>query len=77
MTKQQFLRELETELALDPGSLQEGQALSEIKGWDSMAAVQFIALADEKAGVAIPDNQIARARTVSDLLSLLDGHLTS
>lgn len=77
MTKQEFLRELETELALDPGSLKEGQSLSDVKGWDSMAAVQFIALADEKVGVAIPDNQIARSKTVSELLGLLGDRLTS
>jgi len=71
MTRDEFLRNLEQELSLSEGSLSESQPLTQIDGWDSMAAVLFIALADEKMGVTISGSQVARARTLADLLSLL------
>ena len=47
-----------------------------IEAWDSLAAVLFIALADEKVGVTVSGDQIARAKTLNDLLSLLGEKLT-
>jgi acyl carrier protein len=71
MTKDEFLRELERQLEIPEGSIKEHQSLPEIEAWDSMAAVLFMALADEKLNVAVSGNQIAAAKTVSDLLALL------
>jgi acyl carrier protein len=71
MTRDEFLRNLEQELNLQEGNLSESQELTQIDGWDSMAAVLFIALADEKMGVTISGSQVARSRTLADLLSLL------
>ena len=76
MTKQAFLHELEQQLELPSGSLREEDKLSDLESWDSMAAVLFIALADEKAGVTLSGSQIAGSKTVGDLLSLLSGRLT-
>ena len=77
MSKQEFLRKLEGELSLPQGTLKENETLAGIDGWDSMAAVQFIAIADEKLGVAVSGAQIASAATVNDLLSLLGDRLTA
>jgi acyl carrier protein len=71
MTREDFLRNLERELKLPERSLNESQALTEVDNWDSMAAVLFIALADEKMGVTISGHQVAKSRTLADLLSLL------
>ena len=76
MTRQAFLHELEEQLELPSGSLREEDKLSDLESWDSMAAVLFIALADEKAGVTLSGSQIAGSKTVGDLLSLLSGRLT-
>ncbi|MEO7273520.1 MAG: acyl carrier protein [Vicinamibacterales bacterium] len=76
MTKAEFLRILEGELELPPSSLSEGQTLSAVDGWDSMSALLFIAMADEKLGATVSGEQIAKSRTVGDLLSLLGGKLT-
>jgi acyl carrier protein len=75
MTKQEFLRALEGELALPVGSLKGNSALAELEGWDSMAAVQFIALADEKIGVSISGHQINTAKTIDQLVDLLGDRL--
>ena len=76
MTRGTFLRALETELALPINSLTETQSLSDVTGWDSMAAVQFMALAAELAGVNVSAPDIPRARTMGQLLSLLGDRLT-
>jgi acyl carrier protein len=71
MTRGEFLRALEGQLEMPHGSLSETQQLTDVDGWDSMSALLFMALADEKAGVTITGDQLAKARTMGDLLSLL------
>jgi acyl carrier protein len=77
MTRQEFLREFEGQLELPEGSLNDSQMLVDVDGWDSMAAVLFIALADEKCGVAISGNQIAKSKSVNELLLLLGDGVTA
>jgi acyl carrier protein len=77
MTRREFLRALEGQLELPEGSLNGKHALTDIDGWDSLAAVMFIALADEKIGVTISGNQIANAKTLDELLSLLGDKLST
>ena len=75
MTKGEFLRALETELEKSEGSVQPDQALTDVEGWDSLAALLFISLADTKFGVIVSGDQIAKAKTVNDLLLLLGDRL--
>lgn len=77
MSKREFLRALENQLEIPDGRLKEDQVLTELDSWDSMAAVLFIALADEKTGVTVSGNQISQAKTVRDLLSLLGDRLAA
>ncbi len=63
-------REIEQIVNANAGSIKGGEALSDI-GWDSMATVMFIAMADEKFSKAIPPDSLAEAKTVSDLHVLL------
>ena len=76
MTRGEFLSELERQLDLPKDSLQESHALADVESWDSMASIMFIALADDKLGANISGNQIAEAKTVHELLSLLGDRLT-
>ena len=71
MTISQFLRELEEALEIDSDTLEVSQNLSDLESWDSMSALIFMALADEKLEVAVNGNQIAQCETVGDLLALL------
>lgn len=77
MTKCEFLRLLENQLELPEDSLTESQALADVESWDSMSAVLFIALADERLGLTLGGNQVAQARTLDDLLSLLGDRLVA
>jgi acyl carrier protein len=76
VTRTEFLRDLERELNVTEGSLTEDQTLAGLEGWDSMAAVQFIALADERTGIVISGDRIAKSRTIGDLLSLVGDGLS-
>jgi hypothetical protein len=76
MSRGEFLRALEGQLEVPEGSLRGNDVIRDIAAWDSMAGVLFIALADEKLGVAVSGNQIAQSRTIDDLMSLLGDRLT-
>jgi acyl carrier protein len=66
-----FHRRLDEILDLPPGTVKGGEALSDFDGWDSMAMLGVIALADEHYGVTIPAKRIPACRTVDDLAGLI------
>ena len=76
MSHAEFLQALEAELEKPKGSLDPHQLLAHVEGWDSMAALLFMALADSRLGVVVSGEQIAGAKTVNDLLALLGDRLT-
>jgi acyl carrier protein len=67
----EFIQHLEKLLELQPGELQAGTPLTDIASWDSMAAVGFLALADETYGKAVPPADIRKCKIVSDLAGLV------
>jgi hypothetical protein len=77
MTRNDFLRILEYEMEVPEGSLHENDAIADLSVWDSMTGVIFIALADEKLGVIVSGAQIARSKTINDLMSLLSDRLAA
>jgi acyl carrier protein len=76
MSRADFLRALETELEKPAGSLEPGQLLAHVEGWDSMAALLFMALVDSRLGIVVSGEQIAASKTVNDLLALLGDRLS-
>lgn len=70
MNSAEFLRELEEMLELDNGALTGAEVLAELEGWDSLAVISFIALVDEKLGLVVEGEKLARAKTVADLLAI-------
>lgn len=71
MTQEAFLRELEEALEIGANSLDEAKALQDVESWDSMSALIFMGLADEKLQVAVTGRQMAECKTVGDLIALL------
>lgn len=69
MTRQQFLQEL-CEVIDTEVPLTGVETLKDLK-WDSLAAVSFIALADEACGVNVAPRDIAGCNTVDDLVALV------
>jgi acyl carrier protein len=77
MQAEAFLREIEVTLYLPEGSLAVDQNLEDIPEWDSLAVISFIALVDEKLGLAVDGEALANAVTVGDLLALVQEKLAA
>jgi acyl carrier protein len=76
MKTSDFLRALENALELESGSIAGNEPLTGVEWWDSMAALTFMAVADQELEVSISGGQIAGCKTVPDLLGLLGDKLT-
>ena len=68
-----FYSNLEEILELEPGTLKGGETLSDLEGWDSVAAMAFIGMAYEKYGVNIPAKSIPQCKNVDELSALIAG----
>jgi acyl carrier protein len=77
MRREDFLREMDELLELDPGTLTGREALADLAGWDSLAVISFIALTDEKLDTVIDGESLAKAATVQNLLDLLGDRLAA
>jgi len=77
MNPTDFYFKLDEMLELDPGTLKGGEALESLEGWDSVAVISLIALADSDYGVTLPPKEIAGCKTVNDLLDLVSRLVTA
>lgn len=75
MTKQKLLHELEQMMELDHGSLTGEEVLTDLPAWDSLQILKLLVLVDEKFGVVIDGAHVMLAKTVNDLLVLVDTHI--
>ena len=70
MTRTEFLKSFDTILELPEGTLKGTEKLEDLENWNSLAMIDFIALADTNNGVKLATLQIAKSETVADLLKL-------
>lgn len=56
-------------LELPPGTLQGGESLDDLENWNSLAMVEYIALADSNGAKTSP-RQIRDCETIGDLARL-------
>jgi acyl carrier protein len=71
MQKTAVLQEIETIIEADAGTLDGSEKLADLEGWDSLAILSFLALADSSFQRQIPPERVSRAQTVDDLVGLL------
>jgi acyl carrier protein len=69
MNQQEFITELESIVMTKKGSLTPESILDDIN-WDSMAALEYQALADDKLELQLDPTDIGICRTVGDLCKL-------
>lgn len=69
MNRQQFLEEVENIVMISKGRLTLESMLDEIN-WDSMAALEFQSMAEEKMDLQLDPTAIGACRTVGDLCTL-------
>jgi acyl carrier protein len=71
MTKKDFLLRLDELLEQPAGTLSGAEEL-EALGWDSLKALEFLALVDETfEGYELPPEELVEAKTINDLVALL------
>jgi Phosphopantetheine attachment site len=70
MDSKDLLLSLDHLLRLPAGTLAGPEALADIKSWDSLAAIEYIALVDEMFGVDVPPYQARECKRVQDLVDL-------
>ena len=68
MPRDEFLKKLDELLELAPGTLHGSERLEELERWDSVALMEFIALADSNGSGSLSPRQLANCNTVDDLL---------
>lgn len=71
MTHDEFLREMEEILGLNPGTLKGHEKLEDLENWDSTALVSLIAVAESRSNTEITLDQVVSCSTVADLLRLV------
>lgn len=73
MNRESILRELEELLSLSSGSLTEEHSLKDIPAWDSVALLGVISLADEINGQDLSPADFQHAKTIGDIINLIEG----
>lgn len=71
MNRRELLLQVDEMLELSPGTLTGSENLSDIEQWDSLAMMNFIALASEQFGLTLSPRQFAGCQTVNDLMALV------
>jgi len=71
MKTHEYITALEDALEVKEGTIKPDLLLTELTCWDSMAALTFMALADQKLQVSVSGSQLQDCRTVRDLIGLL------
>lgn len=75
MTHKEFYTEIDNLLELDPGTIKGNEPLADLEGWDSLAVLSFMAMADTSLGVLVSAKELANCRTVPDLVNLFPGKI--
>ena len=70
MKENEFLLLLDELLEQEPGSVRKSDTLESI-GWNSLAVLGLMGLADERFGVSLQPSKIAACKSVTDLLELV------
>ena len=70
MDHKSLLGSLEGLMRLPAGTLGGSEELERLKGWDSLAIMEYILLVDEMYEVDVPPDEVRKCKRVQDLLDL-------
>ena len=70
MTRPEFLVLIDDLLELPQGTLTGEEKLENLEGWNSLALICYMSLADEHMGVKLSPRQFVSCESVNDLLAL-------
>ena len=69
--KTEFFRKMEKLLLAPNGSIQASQPLNDLKGWDSLAILEFMMLATSDYDTEVQPTAVTAAKTIDDLADLV------
>lgn len=65
-----FLVMIDKLLAKPSGTVQGPEVLADLSAWDSLAAIGYVALLNDRLGVTLPAGKMQSCQTVADLVAL-------
>lgn len=72
MTLQEKIALIEECMDLEDGTLKPEDLLTDYEEWDSVTALSIIAMIDEKFNKTLLGNDLKEAKTVSDVIALME-----
>jgi acyl carrier protein len=75
MTRNDVFHELERLMEIDEGSLKGDENLKNFSQWDSLLVMGYIALIQNKLGIVLGGQNVAKAKTIGDLVALVSNKL--
>jgi len=75
MTTKTFYEKLEFILELEPNTINGTESLDGLEGWDSLAKLSFIAMADTELDIILSAKALLACKTVAELVKLFDGKI--
>ena len=72
MSRQELLALIDEVLYLEVGTLTGSEDLKEFDMWDSQGVLMFLSAVDEKCGVSVSPDEIAKCKKVNDLVALVE-----
>ncbi|MDD5677377.1 MAG: acyl carrier protein [Kiritimatiellae bacterium] len=72
MKEELFLANLAKILRVEPGSIKRGDLLDDMAGWDSLAVVTFLSMADSEFHARVSPMAVVNCKTVDDLMKMVD-----
>lgn len=70
MDNKQVLGIVEEALNLPPDSAQENDRLESLDGWDSIGIISVMALIEDRCGVTLDPEELAKCESIGDLIRL-------
>jgi acyl carrier protein len=77
MNQLEFFAIVEEALNAEKGTIQEGDSLVDLEGWDSIGALTLIAMIDDHYDVPIDASALWECQTVGDLVRVVEQGLKS
>jgi acyl carrier protein len=75
MKRAEFLLLVDEIMEAEPGTVTGSEKLDELEMWDSMVALEYIALVDTQFGLVVEAEKLGECQTVDDLLTLLGDNI--
>lgn len=72
MSEKEKLEALEEIMDLDEGTLSVDDTLADYEEWDSISALSFVAMMDEKFGKTISGENVKALVTVADAVAIME-----